>query len=50
MTSVYHVSTPTPGSWFQINQTEHESYDRTSDRVTSVSVTDEKNMALQRQI
>ena len=50
MTSFCYASTPTCGNWFQPNQTEHESDDRASDTVTSMCVTNEKDIALQLQI
>ena len=50
MTSFYYASTPTRGSWFQINQPEHESDACAGDTVISVCVTNEKGIALQRQI
>ena len=50
MTSFYYASTPIRGNWFQANQPEHESDDHAGDTVTSVCVTNEKDMALQRQI
>ena len=46
----YHASIPTSGSWFQTNQPEHELDDRAGDAVTSLCVTNEKYIALQRQI
>ena len=36
--------------WFQTNQPEHESDDLAGDTVTSVSVTNQKDVALQLQI
>ena len=50
MTSFYYASTLTHGNWFQTNQPEHESDDCAGDTVTSVCVTNEKDMALHRQI
>ena len=53
MTSFYYASILTRGKWFQTNHPEHESDDcvgDTMDTVTSVCVTNEKDMALQRQI
>ena len=44
--SFYYVSTATRGNWFQANQLEHESNDRTGDTVPSVYVTNKKDMAL----
>ena len=50
MTSFYYASIPTHGNWFQTNQPEHEWDDHAGDPVTSVCVTNEKDMALQWQI
>ena len=50
MTSFYYASTQTRDNWFQTNQPEQESDDRAGDTVTSVCVTNEKDMALQWQI
>ena len=50
MTSFYYASIPTCGNWFQTNQLDHELDDRAGDTVTSVRVTNEKDMALQLQI
>ena len=51
ITSFYYASTTTYGNWFQTNQPpEHELDDRGGDTVTSVCVTNEKDMALQWQI
>ena len=50
MMSYHNASTPTSGSWLQTNQPEHESDDCGGDTVTSVCVTNEKDMALQQQI
>ena len=50
MMSFYCASTPTRGHWFQTNQLEHESDDPAGNTVTSVCVTNEKDMALKRQI
>ena len=36
MMSFYYASKPTRGNWFQTNQPEHESDDRSGDTVTSV--------------
>ena len=49
MMSIYYASTPTRGNWFQTNQPEHESDDRAGDTVTSVCVTNEREIALQLQ-
>ena len=48
MTSFDHVMIPTRGNWFQTNL--RESDDRAGNTVSSVSVTNGKDMALQRQI
>ena len=55
ITSCYHVSSPTRGSWCKKTkqnkkQPEHESDDHAGDLVTSVCVTNEKDTAQQRQI
>ena len=50
MTSFYYGSIPTHGNWFQTNQPEHGWDDHAGDPVTSVCVTNEKDMALQWQI
>ena len=50
ITLIYYAFTPTRGNWFQTNQPKHESGDRVCDKITSVCVTKEKDMALQRQI
>ena len=50
MTSFYYASQTARENWFQTNQPEHESDDHVGDTVTSVCVTNEKDMALQRQI
>ena len=47
MTSFYYASKPLRGNWFHTNQPEHESDDRAGDTVTSVCVTNEKDIALQ---
>ena len=46
----YIVNTNTWKLWFQTNTLEHELDDRADNTVSSVCVTNEKNMALQRQI
>ena len=46
ITSFYYASTPTRDNCFQTNQPEHESDDRAGDTVTSVCVTNEKDIAL----
>ena len=50
MTSFYYATIQTLGNWFQTNQPEHELDDCTGDPVTSLCVTNEKDMALQQQI
>ena len=50
MPSFYHGSILTHGNWFQTIQPEHESDDHARDTLTSVCVTNEKHMELQRQI
>ena len=50
MTSFYYAFKPTRDNLFQTNQPEHESDNRAGDMVSSVCVTNEKDMAPQRQI
>ena len=50
MTSFNYASTPKRNSWFQTNQPKYELDDCAGDTITSVSVTNENDMALQRQI
>ena len=50
MTSFYYASTPTRGNCFQTKQKDYDSDDCAGDRVTSVCVTNEKDVAFQRQI
>ena len=50
MTSFDHVMIPTRDDWFQTNPLEHGSDDRAGNTVSSVCVTNGKDMALQRQI
>ena len=50
MTSFCYASTSTHGNLFQTNQPERESDDRAGDTETYVCFTNEKDMALQRQI
>ena len=45
-----HVMIPIRGNWFQTKTREHESDDRAGNTVSSVCVTNGKDMALQRQI
>ena len=47
-TSFDHVMIPTHGNWFQTNPLLHESDDRAVNTVSSVCVTNGKDMALQR--
>ena len=50
MTSFEHIMIPTRGNWFQTNPLEHELGDRAGNTLSSVCVTNGKDMALQRQI
>ena len=50
MTSFENVMIPTHGNWFQTNPLEHESDDRAGNKVSSVCVTNGKDMAPQLQI
>ena len=50
MTSFNYIVIPTHGNWFQTNPLKHESDDRAHNTVTSVCVTNGKDMALQQQI
>ena len=50
MTSFDHVMIPTRGNQFQTNPLEHELDDHAGNTVSSVCVTNGKDMALQRQI
>ena len=50
MTSFNYAMIPTRGNWFLTNRLEHESDDRTGNTVSSVCVSNGKDMALQRQI
>ena len=50
MMSFDYVVIPTHGNWFQTNPLKNESYDRAGNTVSSVCVTNGKDMELQRQI
>ena len=50
MTSFNHFMIPTCGDWFQTNPLEHESDDPAGNTISSVCVTNGKDMTLQRQI
>ena len=50
MTSFNYITIPTRSNWFQTNPQEHESDDRADNAVSSVCVTNGKDMALHRQI
>ena len=50
MMSFDHLMILTRGNWFQTNPLEHELDDRAGYTVSSVCVTNGKDMALQRQI
>ena len=50
MTSFNYINTPTRGNWFQTNPPEHESDDRAGSIVSSVCVTNGKDMALHKRV
>ena len=50
MMSFDHVIIPTRYNWLQTNPLEHESDDRADNLISSVCVTNDKEMALQRQV
>ena len=50
MTSFDHVMIPTRGNWFQTNPLEHEADDLAGNRVSSVCITNGKDISPQRQI